>query len=91
MSGTEARIQAATHTYRDVTVAAMNEAAVREAAEDLGVDGFETTPLVTLREELVQAYRGRLRKNAYPEAVTMESPDPEEGNPGNDWVTLSDA
>lgn len=92
MSGTlEARIQAATKTYRDVTVAAMSEAAVRAEALARGVNGSETTPLVTLREEIVQHYRGRLRKNAYPTVVTEVNPSFTAGNPGNDWIALSDA
>lgn len=89
MPGTlETRIQAATKTYRDVTVAAMNENTVRSTAETLGIDGSETTPLVTLREEIVQHYRNRLRKNGYVSPVAGPGTG---GNPGQDWVALSDA
>lgn len=93
MSGTlESRIQDATKVYRDVTVAALNENQVRAAALALGINGSQTTPLVTLREELVQQYRNRLRKNAYPAPVTMVGPVAHAtGNPGNGAVSLSDA
>lgn len=90
MSGTlEARIQAATQAYR-ATVDAMSDSAVRAEALARGIDGSATTPLVTLREEIVQHYRNRLRKNAYVTPVTESSP-ANAGNVGNDWVALSDA
>jgi hypothetical protein len=90
MPGTtlEARIQAATKIYRDVDLEAMNEAAVRAEALARDIDGSETTPLVTLRAELAEQYRNRLRKNAYPKPVAGPGTG---GNPGNDWVALSDA
>ena len=92
MSGTlEARIQAQTKAYRDSTVAGMTENQVRTEAQTRGIDGYATTPVVTLREEIVQHYRNRLRKNAYTSPVTEVSPSFTAGNPGNDWATLSDA
>lgn len=86
----DTRIQIATKEYRDTTVAAMNEAAVRAAALAAGIDGSQTTPLVTLREELAQHYRNDLRAANYPKPQLNDHPDPEEGNPGSDWVDLEE-
>ncbi len=89
MPGTlDTRIQIATKTYRDATVAGMDESTVRSTAETLGIDGSETTPLVTLREAIVQHYRNRLRKNGYVTPVTGTVTG---YNPGHDNVALSDA
>jgi len=83
------RIQTATKTYRDTTVAGMSDAAVRAAALAAGINGSETTPIVTLREELVELYRNNLRKNNQTKPSLMDSPTPGQGNPGNDNVTLT--
>ena len=82
----DTKIQLATQEYRD-TVLAMDENDVRSLAEDLGIDGFETTPLITLREELVQHKRNEYRAYSYPSPVAQTHPGTG-GNPGNDNAAI---
>lgn len=86
------RIQAAAKGFRDGTLAGMSENDVRSIAEDLGIDGHETTPLVTLREEIVQQWRDDARAATYDDPQLATNPGTEgseiSGNPGNDNATL---
>ena len=82
----DTKIQLATQEYRD-TVLAMDENDVRSLAEDLGIDGFETTPLITLREEIVQHKRNEYRAYSYP-SPQMQTHPGTGGNPGNDDADL---
>ncbi|HEX5016549.1 MAG TPA: hypothetical protein VFX15_03065 [Actinomycetes bacterium] len=84
------RIQQATKTFRDGDLAAMDEADVRAIAQDYGIDGWETTPLVTLREEIAQQWRNDAREATYPLPQLSDNPDFEAGNPGNDNPDLPD-
>jgi hypothetical protein len=83
----ETRIQQETQRYRDVDVAAMTDPQVRAAALAAGINGSQTTPLVTLREELAQSYRDDMRAYAYPSRQL--SVDGTGGNPGNDNVDIT--
>jgi hypothetical protein len=83
----ETRIQQETQRYRDVDVAAMTEPQVRAAALAQGISGSETTPLVTLREEVAQQYRNDMRAYSYPSRQL--SVDATGGNPGNDNVDIT--
>ncbi len=82
------RIQQATKTYRDGDLASMSEEDLRDLAADYGIDGSETTPLVTLREEIAQHFRNDLRTETYPTRQVATGPSDDEGNPGNDYASL---
>jgi hypothetical protein len=84
------KIQQTTKTYRDELLA-MSSSDVRALAGELGIDGHETTPIVTLVEEIAQTWRDDTRADAYDNPQLASYPDAsgaQPGNPGNDNPSL---